>query len=139
MFTSTKSYLISNFKKLVLSPSLWSVITWAPKAKLFEKQWPRRKISGEKLSRKRKRRLEEHRHRRDHKEKWVGEKLSKKETEIQERCIKSWALLRNYLRWVKNYKEICVLFVWFNRTDFRLCQLNQWFVLFVRFFFHFWF
>ena len=37
MFTSIESYLISNFKKLVLSPYLLSVITWAPKARLFEK------------------------------------------------------------------------------------------------------
>ena len=35
-------------------------------------------------------------------------KLGRKETEIRERCIRSWNLLRNYLRWVKNYKEICI-------------------------------
>ena len=39
MFTFTESYLISNFKKQVIS-LLWSVITWAPKGKLkiFENQ-----------------------------------------------------------------------------------------------------
>ena len=35
-------------------------------------------------------------------------KLSRKEVEIGERCIRSWNLLRNYLRWEKNYKEICI-------------------------------
>ena len=35
-------------------------------------------------------------------------KLSRKETKIHDRCIRSWNLLRNYLRWVKNYKEIRV-------------------------------
>ena len=58
--------------------------------------------------RRRRRRLEEHRVTDVVETAKKNGKLSRKETEIQERCIRSWNLLRNYLKWVKNYKEICV-------------------------------
>ena len=44
-------------KKLVLSPYLWSIIIWAP-------------LRNSKDIKKRRRRLEEHRHCKDHEEKW---------------------------------------------------------------------
>ena len=56
-------------------------------------------------------------------------KLSRKETKICEKCIRSWNLLRNYLRWVKNYKEFCISvsgrYPFFGRTPvFRPVQLE---------------
>ena len=61
--------------------------------------------SREKKKWRRRRTSEEHRRCRDPKK---NRKLSRKETEIRERCIRSLNLLRNYLRWVKNYQEICI-------------------------------
>ena len=81
MFTSTESYLISNFKTLVLSPYLWSVITWAPKAKLSQR-------NNKDIKKRRRRRLEEHRHCRDHEEKWKAKQKRDRDTREMHQIVK---------------------------------------------------
>ena len=99
MFTSTESYLISNFKKQVISLPLVSHHVGTQRR--TQNLWETVEI---------KKNEEEEEHQRNTnvaKTTKKNGKLSRKETEICERCIRSWNLLRNYLKWVKNYKEIC--------------------------------
>ena len=85
MFTSTESCLISNFKKLVLSPYLWSVITWAPKARLSEKHLRHKKVKKKK---KKNRGTQSHRHCRDHEEKWKAKQKRDRDTRKMHQIVK---------------------------------------------------
>ena len=85
MFTSTKSCLISNFKKLVLSPYLWPVITWACKARLSKKHLRHKKVKKKK---KKIRGTQSHRHCRDHEEKWKAKQKRDRDTREMHQIVK---------------------------------------------------
>ena len=85
MFTSTESCLISNFKKLVLSPYLWSVIMWAPKARLSEKHLRHKKAKKKK---KKIRGTQSHRNCRDHEEKWKAKQKRDQDTREMHQIVK---------------------------------------------------